>query len=332
MAVLVFHYAGFSQAPVAAAQLPWHSVLWPFYQFGGYAVQVFWLLSGIVFLTVYGQQPVTGREFFLRRFARLYPLHFVTLITMVVLDQMNRALNGAPLLPANDAGHFVLQVFMASNWLEETVHSFNAPIWSVSMEVLAYGAFFAALRAGWTTLPRVSLIAAIATALALWTARYTITCVALFFIGTAVAHLPRVLGRWHAPVASVGLAGALVLAVLVGSSSLSRHVGIVLTYAVFPAVLLGVLVIDMRAPPVPKRLRWIGESTYAVYLLHIPAQTAVLLAMKWASLPVPAAEPWLLVLYAGSVIWLAKVVYERFEVPAQRTILAWRLESPTARA
>lgn len=323
-AVLVFHYAGFFQAPVAAPQLPWHAVLWPFYEFGGYAVQVFWLLSGIVFLTAY-QNPVTGREFFLRRFARLYPLHFVTLIAMVVLDQINRALNGSPLLPANDAGHFVLQLFMASNWLGEHPHSFNAPIWSVSMEVLAYLVFFVALRMGWTSLLSVCAIAFVFTLLALLTASYTLTCIALFFIGAVVAHLPRVLGKWLPLVAACALGVAVMLALAVGHSTISRHTGLVITYAAFPAVLLAVLAIDLRAPPVTKRLRWIGESTYAVYLLHIPVQTTMLLGMRWVGLQVPAAEPWLLVLYAGSVIWLAKVVYKRFEAPAQRAVLAWLL-------
>src|SRR6478735_5925794 len=104
LSVAVFHYTGFLMLPGQVASdvsdQPLRWLLWPFYLYGGAAVQFFWLLSGIVFQRVYGGRNV--REFWLRRFARLYPLHFVTLLIMAALNAANLFLFNEALLPTND--------------------------------------------------------------------------------------------------------------------------------------------------------------------------------------------------------------------------------------
>ena len=143
LSVVLFHYAAFfvdpGQAAVGVIAQPWRAALWPFYDHGGLAVQFFWILSGIVFMRVYAPiaDTVTATDFALRRFARLYPLHLITLLLMAGFNGVNLAIFGQPLLPTNDAYHFVLQLFLASDWGFEAGHSFNFPIWSVSMEIVA---------------------------------------------------------------------------------------------------------------------------------------------------------------------------------------------------
>lgn len=44
--------------------------------------------------------------------------------------------------PNNDIKHFLLNLFFASSWSFESGHSFNGPIWSVSVEVLLHALFF----------------------------------------------------------------------------------------------------------------------------------------------------------------------------------------------
>ena len=129
--------------PALADQFPFYGLLWPLYLFGNGAVQVFWVISGFVFAKVYAGQRTPGRDFALRRFARLYPLHFVTLLIVALLQLAATALVGSNLIyQYNDPYHFALQLAFASNWGLESGFSFNGPIWSVSVEVLVYFLFW----------------------------------------------------------------------------------------------------------------------------------------------------------------------------------------------
>ena len=90
-------------------------------------------------------KKVSGKEFFINRFARLYPLHFATLIIVTLLLFTNWVVNNSfQINPTvyNDFYHFVLQLFFISSWGFESGHSFNTPIWSVSVEIGIYGLFF----------------------------------------------------------------------------------------------------------------------------------------------------------------------------------------------
>jgi len=76
-------------------------------------------------------------QFFVLRFSRLYPLHFATLIFVATLQLGSLSLDGYSIVyPCNDVYHFVLNLFFASVWGFEQCASFNAPVWSVSVEVV----------------------------------------------------------------------------------------------------------------------------------------------------------------------------------------------------
>ena len=48
----------------------------------------------------------------------------------------------------NDLPHFVLQLFLASDWAGRSDWSFNGPIWSISVEILVYALFYGLCRLG----------------------------------------------------------------------------------------------------------------------------------------------------------------------------------------
>lgn len=91
-AVLVFHYQHFYypigvfkvDTPQIVDQFPLHETLAPLYIYGNVAVQIFWMISGFVFANVYAGKNTPAGEFLVKRLARLYPLHFVTLIIVAV--------------------------------------------------------------------------------------------------------------------------------------------------------------------------------------------------------------------------------------------------------
>jgi peptidoglycan/LPS O-acetylase OafA/YrhL len=94
LVIVVFHYHhfyladAFDRAGVPALEsFPYAAVLAPLYSaVAAKAVEVFWLISGFVFAHVYMRRPVTGWNFFVARFARLYPLHFATLLYVAALQ------------------------------------------------------------------------------------------------------------------------------------------------------------------------------------------------------------------------------------------------------
>ena len=125
--------------------LPFGEYLFFFYRFGDYGVHLFWTISGFVISYVYldNIKNYDWKTFFVNRFSRLYPLHFITLIIIVAIQlidlDFSRNLN---MFDSNDFYHFFLNIFFISAWGLEKDVSFNAPIWSVSLEIIAYALFF----------------------------------------------------------------------------------------------------------------------------------------------------------------------------------------------
>jgi len=125
--------------------LPFFWILEILYEHGRYGVQMFWAISGFVFAFVYLEQKnkISSKEFFINRFARLYPLHFFTLILVAVLQIISFKINGNyQIYFINDFYHFLVNLFYVNGWGFAKELSFNAPTWSVSIELLIYFLFF----------------------------------------------------------------------------------------------------------------------------------------------------------------------------------------------
>ena len=128
---------------------PLNFLFQPLYTDGYRAVELFFCLSGFIFFWLYAEKisrrQTSLREFVVLRFSRLYPLHFLTLLVVVAGQQFIHWRYGAYFVYSqNDLYHFGLQLLFASNWGFERGLSFNGPIWSVSVEIVCYAAFFLA--------------------------------------------------------------------------------------------------------------------------------------------------------------------------------------------
>jgi peptidoglycan/LPS O-acetylase OafA/YrhL len=152
LTVVIFHYKNFFRGTADQSVLlsqvkttPLFSALAPVMEHGALAVMLFWLISGFVFMHVHAgrAREISARHYAVHRFSRLYPLHFATLMIVAVMQIVSMyAFDGWQIYQNQDLKHFVLQIFMASNWGLEDGHSFNGPIWSVSAEIAIYAAFF----------------------------------------------------------------------------------------------------------------------------------------------------------------------------------------------
>ena len=122
LAVLIYHFRHFYFLGVTppesfpAGHEPAFALLEVLYRHGNQAVPFFWVLSGFVFAHVYGGHTVAMGIFWGRRFARLYPLHLLTLLAVVGLQAYHLSANGSyQLFGLNDTYHFILHLFMP--WL-----------------------------------------------------------------------------------------------------------------------------------------------------------------------------------------------------------------------
>jgi peptidoglycan/LPS O-acetylase OafA/YrhL len=330
LAVMFWHYqhffykgiaSGGDTPPADVITFPLHRLFGFFYDNGHYAVPVFWMISGFIFFWKYGAAINEGRvsayRFFVLRFSRLYPLHFATLILVALLQFIYIRTHGTSFIYGNnDAFHFALQLAFASNWLDGLPWTFNGPIWSVSIEVLAY-AFFLAL----VSFLKPGLILCLVVALAAKAAGHfwpqnVFECAQYFFVGGIVQFVVGKLSHRHKQVAF----GVCLLGLCLSIGTHFRFGSIIgLSFFVVTSFALLDEVVSLRRSNVVK----VGDLTYASYLLHFPVQLAVVLAIDALGLSRNLfLEPAALVAFIVGTFGVAWIVFQAYEMPAQDALRA----------
>ena len=240
-AVIFFHYDHFLQRGAEMTvpegdrgHMPLFRWLAPLYDHGNLAVQVFWIISGFVFAAVYYGRGATTRSFVVNRFARLYPLHFVTLCLVALLQVWAVYQVGHWLIFGNNTpANFIKQLLFYA-WNSRTGWSFNGPIWSVSVEAVIYLLFWLSHR----HLPRFGVAgpgAACVLSMALMSVfghNVVLSCSYYFFFGSTLAVLQSRLPSGPLPKLAAALAalgGAIVIAR--GSHDLRDYVALPVTCA-----------------------------------------------------------------------------------------------------
>ena len=123
----------------------------PIIRHGGLAVPLFFSLSGFVMAESYGRRISTKEElstFFIRRFGRVYPIHFATLLALVVLEVVKLVMvshgiqsGQAPFTGANSVSSLVANVFLLQSIVPFGDYTWNGPSWSLSVEFYVYALF-----------------------------------------------------------------------------------------------------------------------------------------------------------------------------------------------
>jgi peptidoglycan/LPS O-acetylase OafA/YrhL len=337
LAVVVFHYHHFYLADQMArpdiparSSFPYASLLGPLFAYGHMAVELFWVISGFVFTHVYLRAPTTLGRFAMTRFARLYPLHFATLLIVMILQWVSLNYVGHwQIYGNNTTRYFLFQLILGSHWTNLSLGlSFNGPIWSVSLEIGAYFLFFFALA----TLRRFRVWAALALVSLCWGLRVwpgttlpliqmgVFTCAGYFFCGVT---LYFVFSRFAArPAYLVGIAGCFAAAGLVSLTPMLRG----WTEATFScAVVLLAGLLDMRLGEAGSKLRSVGNISYSLYLIHVPLQMGVLLSADvfFGGTRAFAMHPLTLPAYLIGSICCAIWAFRYFERPAGRYCRQW---------
>jgi peptidoglycan/LPS O-acetylase OafA/YrhL len=301
-------------------------------------VELFWTLSGFIFYWKYAAsvyaRRTTAEEFALRRFSRLYPLHFITLILVTILQALYLRTHQTTFIYGGyDVHSFLAQSAMASHWLASLPKSFNGPVWSVSAELMVYAGFFAWVRnvkPGVLSCLAMFVLCKSAGITGYYPAAlspYVLVCAQYFFLGGL---MQQALGRasgFERPVF------VLAASVCVGLM-LSMRWGLANTEspnALQPLLASAVLATVCAEAWLPqgtlRRAHVLGDLTYSSYLLHFPVQLTFVLLIDAAGLGRTQFfdTPVGLLGYLGVTFGAAVLAFRYLERPAQRTLRALAL-------
>jgi peptidoglycan/LPS O-acetylase OafA/YrhL len=327
VSILFSHYR-FFYFPAAADNVPGsfspsdQPLFWlfePLYLYGNAAVNFFWIISGFVFANVYSGAQPSAFVFARARFARLYPLHLLTLLIVALLQGAALACEGGYLIyQNNDLYHFLLNIGFASGWGLQHGYSFNAPIWSVSVEVLIYAVFWLTLQTtGRLSMILPALLFAFFTSLCLNASVGKIAwyCGACFFIGVSLRLFLNLTEK--KPILRLAIGLLLLFAgpafYILGSTVDDNFIAL----ASMPGlVMLLTSCEDLLPYPFKKIGQWIGDCSYGVYLWHIPILMFSLLVLdRLVGSRTVVSSPWFLALFVLSAVFTARVSFVRFERP-----------------
>ncbi len=329
LTILVFHYRHFAfiaDKPVGLAndRLPLYRLLHFFYDAEPYGVWVFWGISGFIFFWKYrdaiADRSIDGWTFFVLRLSRLYPLHLMTLLLVAVLQPIYFDLNGSFFVYQENAlRHFLLQIFMASNWGFQNGHSFDGPTWSISIEVLVYVCFFFMLLVTRSWLLNMIVIAGCFNG-----SGQIAVCFAFFYVGglAAIARRAITLTRFRLAAEGGAWLAVAMFALTIWSFPHDQLKPIafplLLTYT---PVLLFCLSRDITMPPsIQRAVEAAGNMTYSSYLLQFPIQLMMVLGFAIARTPIPLYDETFFWIFVATTLLASYLTYRYFELPAQNLV------------
>lgn len=327
--VLFWHYGGaFGTNPLAR-------LLMPFYHSGGFAVAFFFVLSGYVLMHVYGQpqrRAHLGANVWMRM-ARFLPLQWGTLLLVAGLQLVIVARTGHPFIYTfNDWWDFLLNLFLLQQSGLQPGFSFNAPSWSISVEIWTNILLFVLLW--YQARPRLLLWLLLLVPLAslLWAGgdilysstptpldRLLIYGTACFF-GGALLYLylppPRRTYRWADPL-FFGTAALALLAMAMRPAWPWARVDLFLTLVAAPA-----LIYASQAGLWARRflglrsLQFLGRISFSLYMMHFSVLCVLWLIAQ--AVHVNFASPWVLVGFCAAAVGVGDVTSRWVEWPCYR--------------
>lgn len=320
-----FFYVGDTPHDFDGSRQPFFDVFSLIYQRGWLAVELFFCISGFVFFWLFSK-PIADRTlsagtFFIDRFSRLYPLHLLTFIIVAALQLYYAAHHDSYFVyQQNDLYHAFLNVLLVPAWGFEKGWSFNAPIWSVSVEVFLYALMFLMCLARQARY--IIIFALIILGYYLYPANdklgsglFTFFCGGLAFI------------LMNAVIARLGVSRFLILATLMAVAAwsavwVSDTANIYFLMGVaFPTLVVFIAAISCAFPTFLRPLAVVGDISYSSYLLHFPLQILFALAVDHFDAPRSLFyTPWMLTLFMVVLIPASYGCHRWFEVPMQRAI------------
>lgn len=294
---------------------------------GGYlAVTTFFVLSGFVLAQSYAATEWNGRSLLrygVGRIARVYPVYLLSLAVVLPFIAADPTPGKAPLVAAHG--------LLLQGWLGHIAVNWNTPAWSLSCEMFFYLAFplaaLGTLRMSWRGTLAVVAAACCLTQV-LWRAGVSdeikpVIHLADFLMGIVAARAFELIRQWRRTPGGAWL----YLPCLFAAATLIVFpqllpAGIDLNSALRPLnamVLVGFALGGGAAARAlsSKPAVYLGKSSYAMYILHVPLLWWYL---RWARMG--AAGVQVAAFYVAMVIAISALVYRFIEEPANRYLRA----------
>lgn len=342
-------FAVFMYHMINAAPLPKVSVL---AEFGNHGVAFFFVLSGFVLTWSSHAKPTTARNFYWRRFARIWPAHFVALLAALPVFYAWRITESTPSwVKPLEVLPLVLSLLLLQSWSSSPTILFsgNPAAWTLTVEMFFYAMHPALMRVRRLLTPRRTLgalILIVAIQTTVWAlplvpggqAWFDLLPIPLrrvgeFLVGMCIAHLMTQgrLCRTHPALALLPL----LLLVSVSTTAkwydrahpFTQTLGsliIPLATVCFALLIWSVASHDLRAGrsflahPMMVRL---GEWSYAFYLVH----TTVMYALidLFGHRPSSWDNLFVYPLYFGIALAAAAALHHFVERPCERALRRW---------
>ena len=301
ISVAIFHYKLFYSYNINTEEYliknqPFFQYIKLIYQNGWIAVQFFFLLSGFIFFKLYlqkiYQKKINFYEFLILRISRLYPLHLVTLIAVLLIYL---ALNNYEFYNPiqGDLKHFIYNLLLIQQWGLSSSASFNEPSWSISVEILMYIIFFyIALKQNIFFFITLVITTSVIIFFKFKLIGYGGYC---FFIG----------GLSFLILDKLKLSNKIKIATLILIIFFSTNFliifkistivnKIVLLTILFPAIINLLYLINSKYTQLGKKISIIGDISYSIYLIHYPIILTILFILNFLELKINFNTPFIL--------------------------------------
>lgn len=284
----IWHYQHFQPANGS----PFGSVFAYSYQFGWLMVELFLMLSGFGMMVGYGSKILAHRisfpQYMGKRLGKIYPLFFVTLVLVTILEMICIEKTGITFVYPNfDLYHLFLNVTLLHDGIFVTDWSFNSPSWCISICFILYVVFFFVFYSSRKTKEAVAKFAGLGILGAVilisgWNYPVFNALVArgllCFSIGVILAFLYQ-----HEKLFNTKLVGYLCFIVLLGCYGLYRikppFVGdmhMLFILFICPMIILCTLFVPWLNKLLSlKVFTYLGSLSMQIYLFHFPVQCAI---------------------------------------------------------
>ncbi len=305
---------------------------------GHLAVPAFFVLSGFVLAYNYTDslQTLTGGgvgRFLGRRLARVYPVHFVTLLAVLamvaVADRLGYQLTDA----GYSAADFARNLLLIQTWTPDFHLNWNYPSWSVSSEWFAYLLFPPSVAVATRTLTSArraaafglaSLIASVAVLEAWrpWPFFELILVVPTFFTGAAIWWTFRATTSGRLPPRITPE-----LCAVTAAAGCYLPVPVLGTAMVVTGIVAGIAALARLGPGCNRAWRarplvFLGDLSYSLYLSHTLAQKVLVKLLPAAQFESssPTLKAAVAVAYLAAITLACFGTYYLVERPSRRAL------------